>query len=434
MVRPQRLPELLTLVVISAGFAAAILAYRTFYPDLFDYLTSDEVALGFLTSVGAFWLGVRLTEPDRFREETARAIRAFCAGTGINLIIQAWFNYLDILTRSMFLIVVGGAAAAALLAIADWLFPERGENLQPRTVMVGFDRISAGLVRLLPDPLAVVIGDAPQLPGLPVAPYTELEATLARLQPREIVVAGNNAGHVDPRPLLELRLKGASVSSAAELYEDLLERVCCAGRNPADLLLSQRLSGNPQAMAFQAIYTNLIGLALLIAAVPVILALQVIALLSGAGSIIESEEYCGFHNIPFLRMRFRTRRRDGSGEYHPIGRLIAFLHLTELPLLFNIIRGEMALFGPHPVRREFAARLAEIIPFYSMRFAVKPGIFDWEDAQRFGSNRRASTLTAVEYDLYYVKYASPLLDLEILTRLIFGGRARKDANAELAAA
>ena len=49
MVRPRRLPELLILGLISAGFGAAILAYQTIYPDRFDGLTSDEAVLGFLT-------------------------------------------------------------------------------------------------------------------------------------------------------------------------------------------------------------------------------------------------------------------------------------------------------------------------------------------------------------------------------------------------
>lgn len=432
MVRRQRLPEVLILVLICAGFVGAILAYQTLFPDLFDFLTSDEIVLGFLTSVGTFWIAVRLTGFDSVQRDWGTVATAFCVGTGTSLIVQAWLNYLDILTRSIFLIVVGGVFASVMLWIAGRIMPSRGEEFQARTVMIGFDHVSAELVWFLPYPLAAVVGDRSYPPGSQAIPYGELKSALEQFRPQQIVVTRDGAGQVDSSALLYQRLRGARVNSTLELYEDLLGRVCCADRQPVDLLLSQALSGNQQAMLFQAIYTNLIGLAFLLAVFPVLAAVFVFALLSGSGGILEAEECCGFRNIPFLRLRFRTRRADGT--YHPAGRLIRWLHLTGAPLLFNIIRGEMALFGPRPVRSEFAARLREIIPFYSMRFAVKPGIISWGGALSPGSGDRSSVLTEIESDLYYVKHGSPLLDLEILLRLIFPAKPRDESQVALAPA
>jgi lipopolysaccharide/colanic/teichoic acid biosynthesis glycosyltransferase len=432
MVRRQRLPEVLILVLICAGFVGAILAYQTLFPELFDFLTSDEIVLGFLASVGTFWIAVRLTGFDSAQRDWGTVVAAFCVGTGASLIVQAWLNYLDILTRSMFLIVIGGVLASVLLWIAGQLMPSRDEAFKARTLMIGFDHVSAELVPFLRYPLAAVIGGTSYPPGSKAIPYGELKSALEQLQPQQIVVTRDGAGQVDSSTLLEQRLRGARVNSTLELYEDLLGRVCCADRQPVDLMLSQALSGNQQAMVFQAIYTNLIGLALLLAIFPVLAAVFVFALLSGSGSIIEAEECCGFRNIPFLRMRFRTKRADGT--YHPAGRMIAWLHLTDAPLLFNIIRGEMALFGPRPVRSEFAARLREIIPFYSMRFAVKPGIISWGGASPQGSGDRSPVLTEIEYDLYYVKHGSPVLDLEILQRLIFPAKPRDQSQVAFAPA
>jgi lipopolysaccharide/colanic/teichoic acid biosynthesis glycosyltransferase len=439
MVRPRSLPELLVLGLISAGFGGAILAYQTIYPDLFDNLTSDEVALGFLTCVGTFWVAVRLTESDNITNHWLRLGNALCIGTGINLIVQALLNYLDILTRSMFLIVIGGIFATTLLTIASSLLPSRAEAFQAHSVLVGFDCASEKLVGLLPYPVAAVVGDK-ATPVAPEVPYLEFEKTLSAFHPRQILVTADSSGWIDPSALLSQRLNGAYVNSTSELYEEMLGRVCCAGRAPVDLLLSKALSGNQEAMAFQAIYTNLLGLALLILTFPAILAAAALTLLIGSGPILEREECRGFRNIPFLRMRFRTKRADGS--LHSAGRVIAWLRLTNLPLLLNVIRGEMALFGPCPVRREFADRLAEIVPFYSMRFAVKPGIVDWGDVQvnytpvsaQPTTRPRRSVLTAIEYDLYYVKHASPLLDFEILMRLLFQGKRRESSSTELAAA
>jgi len=125
MFRRRALPELLVLLLISFGFAGSILAYRALYPDNFDFLTSDEVWLGFFTCVGAFWLGVKIGDEES-DSPWLRMLNDFRIGTGLNLIVQALLNYLDLLTRSLFLIVVGGAFAALLLGAARQFFrPQR---------------------------------------------------------------------------------------------------------------------------------------------------------------------------------------------------------------------------------------------------------------------------------------------------------------------
>src|SRR6185295_12557018 len=132
--------------------------------------------------------------------------------------------------------------------------------------------------------------------------------------------------------------------------------------------------------AIQAIYTNLLGLLLLLALAPVLLLVAIaVALFSGRGPVLESAVCAGFQNIPFGLLRFRTLRRDDSGQPTRVGRLITALRVANLPRLINIVRGDMALLGPAPVRREFARRLTEVLPFYSLRFSVKPGIFGWAE-------------------------------------------------------
>jgi lipopolysaccharide/colanic/teichoic acid biosynthesis glycosyltransferase len=204
------------------------------------------------------------------------------------------------------------------------------------------------------------------------------------------------------------------------LYESQLHRIYCRGSQPVDLLLSPALSPESRTLAIQAIYTNLIGLCLLIVLSPLLLVVGLaVALFSGAGPVFETVECAGFRNIPFLLLRFRTRRAGKTGRITPIGRLLSRLHLVNLPQLFNVVRGEMALFGPRPVRRAFVQRLTEIMPFYAMRLSVKPGMIGWAPATT--DSAFANELTQIEYDLYYVKHNSPQLDVEILMRTLFGG-------------
>jgi lipopolysaccharide/colanic/teichoic acid biosynthesis glycosyltransferase len=165
----------------------------------------------------------------------------------------------------------------------------------------------------------------------------------------------------------------------------------------------------------------LIGLLLLLALFPVLAVVTLaVAAFSGRGPTFESAEYAGFQNIPFRLLRFRTLRTDGSGLPTGVGRWISRLHLVHLPGLINIVRGEMALFGPRPARREFAQRLAEVIPLYAVRCSVKPGILGWAQMHLRRAPAPPCEILQIGYDLYYIKRASCLLDPEILIRTLAG--------------
>ena len=104
-----------------------------------------------------------------------------------------------------------------------------------------------------------------------------------------------------------------------------------------------------------------------------------------------------------------------------MGRLLTGLHLVNLPQLINVVRGEMGLFGPAPVRREFADRLCQLIPAYAHRFAVKPGLLGWAQANLRGAGAPDDAVS-LGYDLYYAKQQSPSFDIAILLRTLFRGR------------
>jgi lipopolysaccharide/colanic/teichoic acid biosynthesis glycosyltransferase len=100
----------------------------------------------------------------------------------------------------------------------------------------------------------------------------------------------------------------------------------------------------------------------------------------------------------------------------PIGRFLRKTRLDELPQTINILRGEMSLIGPRPERPEFVEMLAESIPFYRARHAVRPGITGWAQVcYRYGESVEDARIK-LEYDLYYVTHCSFLLDIIILLK------------------
>lgn len=124
----------------------------------------------------------------------------------------------------------------------------------------------------------------------------------------------------------------------------------------------------------------------------------------------------GLHGRPFTLIKFRTMRpgsEPDEARLTRLGRLLRATSLDELPELFQVLRGEMALVGPRPL---LMAYLAEYTPAERHRHDVRPGITGW--AQIHGRN--ALTRAAkVRYDLEYVARRSTAFDFHILWRTLF---------------
>jgi len=101
-----------------------------------------------------------------------------------------------------------------------------------------------------------------------------------------------------------------------------------------------------------------------------------------------------------------------------VGRILRKTRIDELPQLWNVLQGQMSLIGPRPERPEFVRELEQVIPFYSMRHAVKPGVTGWAQVcYPYGSSVEDAR-RKLEFDLYYVKNMSLLLDIRIILKTI----------------
>jgi lipopolysaccharide/colanic/teichoic acid biosynthesis glycosyltransferase len=101
-----------------------------------------------------------------------------------------------------------------------------------------------------------------------------------------------------------------------------------------------------------------------------------------------------------------------------VGRWMRLLRFDEIPQLWNVFKGEMSLIGPRPEQPEFVRQLEAVIPYYAVRHTVSPGLTGWAQVNyRYGSTVDDAS-HKLEYDLYYIKNMSPLLDAKILLRTI----------------
>jgi len=112
----------------------------------------------------------------------------------------------------------------------------------------------------------------------------------------------------------------------------------------------------------------------------------------------------------------------------PIGRWLRRLRIDEWPQFWNVIKGDMSLIGPRPEQVDLAGEFAVDIPYYNLRYRVKPGITGWAQIKQGYVADREPTKKKLEYDLYYIKHIGVFLDSWILFNtlrvVLFGSGAR----------
>lgn len=171
---------------------------------------------------------------------------------------------------------------------------------------------------------------------------------------------------------------------------------------------------------------------LLIVLSPLLLTLAILIKLESSGPILFQQKRIGLGGKPFLIYKFRTMRpsqnkRMMGHEDHRItavGKWMRRHRLDELPQLFNIIRGEMALIGPRPEYIGYVRIFKKHLINYDFRHLVRPGITGWAQVQQGHNNGLIGAKIKLGYDLYYIKHHSPTLDLLITfktIRIILGG-------------
>jgi exopolysaccharide biosynthesis polyprenyl glycosylphosphotransferase len=173
-----------------------------------------------------------------------------------------------------------------------------------------------------------------------------------------------------------------------------------------------------------------VAVGLLICCVPLAAVLVPVLFYFHGPNIIYRQIRTGQNNKTFKLYKLRSMVMDaekngaqwakpGDARVTPIGKFLRKSRFDELPQLINIIRGEMSLVGPRPERPEMIEqKLAPHIPYYNLRHLVKPGVTGWAQVTfRYGFSQEDSK-EKLQYDLYYVKNKSAVLDILVLLKTV----------------
>jgi len=145
------------------------------------------------------------------------------------------------------------------------------------------------------------------------------------------------------------------------------------------------------------------------------------------GTVFYTQKRVGKNGKFILIRKFRTMKevkgrdkeilRDANKDnVTKVGKILRRLHLDELPQAWSIFKGDLSFVGPRPEWTELTKVFEKEIPFYRQRYLVKPGLFGWAQINFPASLSVDKEKEKLEYDLYYVKNHSLLLDTEIILK------------------
>ncbi len=254
------------------------------------------------------------------------------------------------------------------------------------------------------------------------------------------------AASVDYEPVLLQRLRafryrGLALVDFVTLYEELAQEIPIDHINDEWLFFASMNNSRFHIRRMKRLVDIVVSvIGLMVLAVPAAIATALVKLTS-PGPVLYRQERVGRASKPFTVMKLRTMRVDAEDETGPIwateddpritavGKWLRKFRVDEIPQLWCVLRGDMSLIGPRPERAVFVQKLSEKVPFYAERLLVAPGITGWAQVMHPYTASIEESRRKLQYDLYYIKHMSFLLDVFIMLKtfktIIFGRERAK---------
>ncbi len=226
--------------------------------------------------------------------------------------------------------------------------------------------------------------------------------------------------------LLNCRLAGRDVREREDIYEEVTGKIAVAAMRPSYLIFNEGFRRNAWIDLMKRLMDICLSLFILVIMFPFMLLTAIAVALDSPGGVFFKQERVGQDGRPFTLCKFRSMRMDAEAGTGPVwsseddpritrvGKFIRKTRLDELPQLLNVLGGTMSLVGPRPEREHFIDDLAEQIPYFKLRHIVKPGLTGWAQINYPYGSTVEDALHKLQFDLFYIKNHSVMLDLSIL--------------------
>ncbi len=412
--------------LLKAGLATTFCLAAFYLFDLYDFIVMHdrrELVLRLIQALGLAWIGLALMFYAFPHLMIGRGVALIALPLALGLMVGwrvsiHWFlGHPDFGER---ILIVGSGNLAVEVAREVLSRPDAGYRI------VGFVGTDAGLIgKSLINPR--VIGMT-----------SEIAEVVKRENIDRIVVAmGERRGQLPTEELLQLSLAGTvAIEEGAAFYERVTSRVSLNMIRPSWLIFSGRKRQTRISGVTRNVVHRLVALIGGVLSIPVVLVTMVLIKLDSRGPIFYRQERTGQSGLSFMVVKFRSMRVDAEqagpvwaskddDRTTRVGKIIRKIRVDEIPQFWNILRGEMNFVGPRPERPHFVAQLAQEIPYYEQRHLIPPGLTGWAQIKYPYGSSIEDARQKLQYDLFYVKNQSLLLDAIVMfetVKIILSGR------------
>lgn len=276
---------------------------------------------------------------------------------------------------------------------------------------------------------------------IPVIATSQLLDFAASYRLKRILVATGDLGDSLPvEALLRCKAEGFEVLDGHTFLERLVGRIFLTDLSPRWLIFSDGFKRSALARIMKRVIDIIAAGSIVVLTAPLCLLVAMIIKVQDGGPALYRQTRVGQRGALFTLFKFRSMRVDAEATSGPkwaehddprvtrFGRSIRSLRIDEIPQAWNVLRGDMSFVGPRPERPEFVAQLSAAIPYYEYRHFTRPGITGWAQVNLPYTATVEDSREKIEYDLYYLKNFSPLMDLFIMARtvkiILFGWGSR----------
>ncbi|HEY7786298.1 MAG TPA: TIGR03013 family XrtA/PEP-CTERM system glycosyltransferase [Pyrinomonadaceae bacterium] len=412
-----------------AGLATVFCLTAFYLFDLYDFIVMHdrkELFLRLVQALGLGWIALALSFYAFPQLMLGRGISLIALPLALTLMVSwrlsiHWFlGHPDFGER---ILIVGSGELAVEVASEVLGRPDAGYRI------VGFvgtdsDLLGKSLIN-------------PRVIGL----TSELDDVVKRENIDRIVVAmGERRGQLPTDELLHLSLAGkVAIEEGASFYERVTGRVSLNMVRPSWLIFSGRGRQAKLAGISRNVVHWLVAFIGALLSLPVALVTAILIKLDSPGPVLYKQERVGKNGEVFTLMKFRSMRTDAEADgpvwasksddrTTRVGQIIRKTRIDEIPQFWNILRGEMSFVGPRPERPHFVSQLAREIPYYEQRHLIAPGLTGWAQIKYPYGASIEDARQKLQYDLFYIKNQSLMLDaivlFETIKIILFGRGAR----------
>lgn len=275
-------------------------------------------------------------------------------------------------------------------------FFTRAYRYRPRTYTLQLSDAESGQISLPPSTERVII----EVPD--DASEQQLYRTIGKLYPLKVEIA-----------------------FTARTYDLLMGRTSIQDFSEQPLI---SITANPMSdfqLTIKRSFDMLMSLLCLVLLSPLMAGIALAIKCTSPGSVLYSQERIGHYGRPFQILKFRTMRsnaengkpmltQDDDPRITKVGHWLRKYRLDELPQLWNILKGDMAIVGPRPERRYFIEQIAEKAPYYCLIYKIRPGLTSWGPIKVGYTDTIEKMIQRLNYDIAYMENMSIRHDLKIL--------------------